>query len=906
MSQARNTIFALQMGIEEDLMAAIVASVGDERSPLVQSEEVKATERRERDLGPSSGQATWQELLYYLDLGQKIDLASRLNDAIRAKFALDERAVKKLVAALTPLVPIRNRVCHGRPLEPDDFSLTVRVVSDVLTETFFPFDKLASVYQRLRTESNDYPFTMVIPTFWSEGQPRLQHNLPTPDFEDTGFVGRDHDRKSLGQLLIGAYPVVNVTGEGGLGKTSLALRCLYDLVESRTTQFEAIVWTTMKTNRLTPAGIQTIVGSLGNEVDALKPIVDMFQPASEDADRNRIYDQLIEIMDVFPILLAIDNLESVDVDALRPLLLRIPHPSKVLLTSRIGMGDVEARYALDPLSPKDGVQLLRRVARLMNVEELTQRDDASLKDICARLFFNPLLIRWFVEGYTSGHSIPSLLHSTGSFKTALKFCFQNVYDRLGTESKRLLRILSEVPGPLSEVEVALVSGMRDIEAVRSSLRYLQGSNLLERSQDQYGATVDLTMWQVTDFARMFISTYDRPSVTERKAIASEYRALLAGRKQPPAQAQGHPFHVQVIAARTTDEAQVLRLLRRAQELGADKDFRAALTQIEEARLLQPGFFEVFRVSAQVKALASDDRGAEEDFRMALDLAGGLSQPLLVFYSQFLRSRANLDDAAELLETIASDSSAAPQLVIEYAWLLLLRGDAREASALFARVAPSLLALGGSERTVYVTQHVATLRELAEEIPISRIKDASKPVSEALRVLANGCPLIGIDRAVEREGQRCFQLAAQVIAADCDRELWEQVKESVTTIAQFLPLVGSDTSGTAELEAKCPAIASSDDYRRVVEPAGARAAGSRIKGTLGRIPWGRDYGFVHGSDGVDYFVFRTAFRSRLPWEDLWEKDPIPVEFLPGQKQPGSDRAPRAQDVLLSELPTGLAR
>src|SRR5256885_16377268 len=103
---------------------------------------------------------------------------------------------------------------------------------------------------------------------------------------------------------------------------------------------------------------------------------------------------------VFPILLAVDNLESIDVDALRPLLLRIPHPSKVLLTSRIGMGDVEARYALTPLAPKDAVVLLRRVSRLMNVEELTRRDDPSLVEICSKLFFNPLLIRWFVEGYT--------------------------------------------------------------------------------------------------------------------------------------------------------------------------------------------------------------------------------------------------------------------------------------------------------------------------------------------------------------------------------------------------------------------------------------------------------------------------------------------------------------------------
>ena len=51
MSQARNTIFALVMGIEEDLTGAIVAAVGDRPTPLAEAESQKAAERRERDLG---------------------------------------------------------------------------------------------------------------------------------------------------------------------------------------------------------------------------------------------------------------------------------------------------------------------------------------------------------------------------------------------------------------------------------------------------------------------------------------------------------------------------------------------------------------------------------------------------------------------------------------------------------------------------------------------------------------------------------------------------------------------------------------------------------------------------------------------------------------------------------------
>src|SRR5713226_4190862 len=115
MSQARNTIFALLMGVEEDLTGAVVAAVGDGLSPLTQAESQKAVERRERDLGSSAGQPAWQDLLYYLDLGQKIEVTNRLADQVRTKFALDDRSVKRMTVSLTPLIAVRNRVCHGRP-----------------------------------------------------------------------------------------------------------------------------------------------------------------------------------------------------------------------------------------------------------------------------------------------------------------------------------------------------------------------------------------------------------------------------------------------------------------------------------------------------------------------------------------------------------------------------------------------------------------------------------------------------------------------------------------------------------------------------------------------------------------------------------------------------------------------
>src|SRR5438034_9721552 len=159
MSLARNTAFALLMGLEDDLSRVIVRTAQGNTSPLVAAETDKATERRQKELGPQATDAPWSDLLYYLDLGQKIEIINRITDQLVASLGLDSVAVRQVTGALTPLVPVRNRVCHARPLEEEDYPLIVTTVNQLLATSAFPFDELARVYQRLRTSSNDYPFT---------------------------------------------------------------------------------------------------------------------------------------------------------------------------------------------------------------------------------------------------------------------------------------------------------------------------------------------------------------------------------------------------------------------------------------------------------------------------------------------------------------------------------------------------------------------------------------------------------------------------------------------------------------------------------------------------------------------------------------------------------------------------
>src|SRR5207237_978989 len=112
----------------------------------------------------------------------------------------------------------------------------------------------------------------------------------------------------------------------------------------------------LKSNRLTVGGIQQIVSAAATEAEVLRPIIGVLDHPAETADRDTIFDRVIGILDAIPTVLAIDNIETIDLGSLRPLLIRIPRQSKVVLTSRIGLGEIDLPYALGPMTEKDSLR----------------------------------------------------------------------------------------------------------------------------------------------------------------------------------------------------------------------------------------------------------------------------------------------------------------------------------------------------------------------------------------------------------------------------------------------------------------------------------------------------------------------------------------------------------------------
>jgi tetratricopeptide (TPR) repeat protein len=452
---------------------------------------------------------------------------------------------------------------------------------------------------------------------YSLPQPRYEadespvfYRLPLPDFDDTGFLGRDEELRKLLGLCAGPWPVVSVIGEGGLGKSALALRAAYDLLDADPPAFEAIIFSTSKNAQLTPSQVR----SLNNDVkDAIGLLGDAASAFGSGIDVDPIEDLLL-MMKSYRVLLVLDNLENVLDQTIRDFLDRLPLGSKVLVTSRIGLGDYEKRLPLAPMTTNDAVRLLRTYARVSGVSQIQRLDQASLVSLCQRMKNNPLFIKWFVGSVQAGKSPEAALNNPETF---LDYCLSNVYGYLSSNARDVLRVLQASPEELSLAEATFLNS-DDLVATQEGLQELLVTNMVSMNVRPHGAVCD-AHYQLGELARMYlIRHHPLPQEYERS-----YRERLVEmrdvRERMRRRVQGSALEPKSIAIRSHSDLLVAKHLREAQQAGDAADYDSAFRCLNLAKQLAPDFFECYRIEGQLHAQARNYAVANDAFGTALEM-----------------------------------------------------------------------------------------------------------------------------------------------------------------------------------------------------------------------------------------------------------------------------------------------
>lgn len=737
-SAVRNTCFALLTAIETDLREVIQHDIAPNNGEGFLPTDIKstATARHAFDHkdAPFSMPPTDIDLINYMDFG---DLAKLLKPAAELVKSIYGPDAGTIADEIDRLVPTRNRVCHSRPLEGEDLPSCLDLAKTLLNNHGkLPWSSLRTT-QRLLADNPGFVVSLEIPEYWQIGSTPIRHNLPLPDYDETGFLGRLTDRREVRKHLLAPHPVITIVGEGGVGKSALAMHCLYDLLNlNDASPYEAIIWTSLKTKTLTASGANEIKDSITSTLGIIESVArELGVPLTNSSGIEGAIQDILEYMKLFKILLVVDNYETLTDKSLRPLLISVPTGSKVLLTSRIGLGELEIRYKLDPLDLKTSVSLLRRFSKFLNVGLILSASEKKLERCCQHLYFNPLLIKWYVQSVSSG-SDPEKLIAKGNaaFDDVLKYCFENLFSKLDTEERRVLHFLAAARRPLTPTELLfLMQDIGQIEAARldQAISTLHGSSMLKRAPLDSRSREGTIQLSLTEVSSDYISRFAPPdkSIFDKIRIASKklsQQVQLSSVRQA-----AYKFDLYAVRASTTDQRISAFHLNTALQFLKSRDFTTARKYVTQAKTLLPAFAETYRISSLIETRADELYGALQEIEEAAQLSPNSALIHYQFANLLINHLEDFDRA--LLECdIAIECDPKEEALITMRALILTRlGRYSEAAPLYDTVLVNL-----SNRPA--KWRISTRDQAAE---------CYRRFGEQDRIMKNGCDFrLHIDKA----------------------------------------------------------------------------------------------------------------------------------------------------------------
>jgi LuxR family glucitol operon transcriptional activator len=893
----RNTCFALISALESDLRTAIqteAQALGIERV-LPDDSRGRASERwvlanKSNTQDPPSSDF---DLLDFTDFGEISKILSFAFKPIPPTLAPLASEVGGYVNRLTP---VRNRVCHSRPLEFEDLPTCIDIAN--LLAVKHPTFLAGTIKTLERLKANpEFALAIQVPHFWTDHRQKVHHNLPLPEFDETGFLGRTEDRRNLMALLDSHYPVVTVVGEGGAGKTALALRCLYDLVDREQSPYDAIVWVSLKTSVLTAAGVGEVANSIATTVGLMTNItLQLGGSAAVKPDLAGLFQEVVDYLREYRILIAIDNLETLPIDTLRPLLIAVPNTSKILFTSRIGLGEFEARYALPSLDLGTAIALLRRFARVLGVDLLYKAPEERLKKFAETLFGNPLLIKWFVATVAKGAEPQSLLNGdTASFEAALGFCFSNLFERMSSGEKGVLLLLSCARRPLTPAEIYFLTENIDQYVIEQALALLNNSSVVRRVYDAAG---EVTRFALTDAAAAYLAKRHPPSREVFNHIRGKLRSMESLISDELAVQESYRYEIFSLHAHTPDQKISAHFLRRALDLVQRNKAEDALPLIQEAKRITPNYSEVWRVAGIQASYVGDIFRATEEYEQAI-ACNQESAIVRYTFAQFLIRYLQdyLGALVQLEKTLRIDSShPAPRSA--YALVLMRLGRFAESAVAYEQVIGQVKDHPKRWRISTLDQAAECYRRWAEQCERDRDEEAAyEHYRRAIEIVDEAITSRSFDRDTQARAGEIIDSVLRYVGKTASWQFGVDALQSARRWVEdafssklTLPHEGyilDATLPSREVQELLDIVADGSgrnrrEVREWIADHPDIVLGDKRVGVVSRIASER-FGFLVDSDTRTWFFHRTNVKPTTEWRAL--KEGTPVTFTVGRNERG---------------------
>ena len=664
-------------------------------------------------------------LLSYL-MGLDIQAYIEICNANIEKLGITLEQRRFLNSELSKIIPIRNKVMHPRPIEITDYPILQAIAKEIIrTFSQFTWKELEDAFIAIETD----PSKLQLPPINVQKSQTIIENLPSiTDFEETSFIGR---RKEIGEIKAKLNKknvhVLSIIGDGGIGKTALAIKMLYDLLDDPSCKFELILWTSLKTSQLSGYEFKRID-------DAITTAAQMYSKLGDFVGQDNHQDvqaYLVELSQNFNTLLVLDNLETVNSEDVKSFIDEFTESGKVLITSRIGLGEMEHRYPLEGLNETDVLEYMNALLELYGFPGLLT-DERKLDIAQRQLHSNPLAIKWFVKGIYSGKTVDEVLANKDDL---VKFCMSNVYDKLSNEARNILETIQILKMDLSVGELIYYSNSSadDFSHISLAINELIKCNFLDATKYRVQKLLS-----ITEFASEFLQTQIILNREKIIAIREMNKVFTAHRQQLEQKKSISPSANDTFYFYGSDNDRIIStyyLTEAIKALNAKKPAEEVLRIAEIAQRIAPDYSECAAIVGLCYAYGSPEKAMRE-FDRALEYSQTNEEKALINarYARFLRSNNMYQEAIDRLEEAVVLSPNECTLKFELIMSLCWVNSFDKARSIFATI--ELGQLSDAMQHEYSMRYADMKRREADVIAQSNSPLAFEYLKDAFSTLEN--------------------------------------------------------------------------------------------------------------------------------------------------------------------------
>lgn len=638
-----------------------------------------------------------KEMLEQLGLGDFIDLINKC----KTKLEITQNEIDFINKNCgSNIVQIRNRVMHPKPLLFDDFAVLQNLFNKI-DQYLHSIAWVNVIASRGELEEN---LEQVLAKDVIEYKKGLIDNLPELNCEEIEFVGRGKEIGDLKKLLFNdKIRVVSVVAAGGYGKTALTLKVLNDFKKENKSPFEMIVWISFKTRQLDKTSFVDINNAI-IDMAAMNEFIYNFIGGNAENSQQ----ELIDLAKQFNTLLVLDNLETINQQEMFPFIEEFCNYGRVLITSRVSLGELDKRYDLLPLIKNDAIELANRMLSFYNIDDKFTNNDIEVLT-AEILFSNPLSIKWAIRSLNEGATIESIKQGR---ENVVSFCMSNVYDKITPLGKNILALLAfnNSAMTMGQIVYYLQKTAEDLVDINTAITQLTRACFIDKAKMKQG------LYELIEQGKIFMdSVNDNAGLKE--LFSNKKREINTIHQDIDVSSEQYPYYSDSITIFNNTEDMVISAfyLYKAVGMMHEKKNDEALELIKLAENISPGYSECYKLHGLVLSYMEKPE-AEEKYLEALNKCKTTRETLiqLVALTNYYIKTNNYLEALNRIEQATLRDSNNIFVMLEKTKVLLYTGKYNEAENILNSIKPEKLCTP-KEYNIFVTRKADLKRRKAEQL-----------------------------------------------------------------------------------------------------------------------------------------------------------------------------------------------